>query len=60
MSERDDPDAMQDAWEDRQRRARANAGCACFRPGEASGTCPGRDRCPMCEPLDDDDEGDDE
>lgn len=26
---------------------RTPAGCACFAPGEASGTCPGRENCPM-------------
>jgi len=45
-------------WDNRQRRARANAGCACFKPGEGPGVCPGRDRCPLCQP--DTDEGDDE
>jgi hypothetical protein len=35
-------------------------GCACFGPGEAGGTCPGQENCPMAcdepeEPQDDKD-----
>ncbi len=25
-------------------------GCACFRPSEAPGYCPGRANCPLCQP----------
>ena len=24
-------------------------GCRCFAPGEAPGTCPGQENCPMCQ-----------
>lgn len=37
---------------------RRRAGCACFAPGEASGTCPGQENCPMArdEPTEDHEE----
>ena len=42
-----------EAWEDmrdaqRALRSRSTA-CRCFAPGEAAGTCPGQENCPMCE-----------
>lgn len=45
-------DALDDARAEQPRR---RTGCACFAPGEASGTCPGPDRCPMaCDAADSD------
>lgn len=37
-------DRLADAREAEPRR---RTGCACFAPGEASGTCPGQENCPM-------------
>lgn len=39
----------------REAEPRRRTGCACFAPGEASGTCPGQAACPMAcdEPEDD-------
>jgi hypothetical protein len=54
MREPDDIELQQE-WEDRQHRALAMAGCACF-PSGGPGTCPGRANCPLCQP--DDEESD--
>lgn len=38
---------------------RKPTGCACFPNGDAPGTCPGQENCPMCE-EDSEGEGDDD
>lgn len=35
--------------------ARHSTGCLCFAPGEAPGSCPGPDACPLCNDEEDED-----
>lgn len=52
MSGFTDQDGFPADYEFDERPRRRRTGCACFAPGEVSGTCPGQDRCPMAQEED--------